>query len=188
MLDDDVCPAFWSSCLAIQPSISILRRGTLHLLNSALLFRMSSPLLSILTASDSWRVSGSWKVFMMVNLNGGGDNRSSWLESQCLIWWLSSSLLSLPATCSFARSYIEREDYPTFTPYTLFLFPPSFSSLHIVHSLSYKIFLFRQSTLLSSPWWQVTQSPLWQSWGPHGLVLGSNILSGVPADSVILIL
>ena len=70
----------------VQPSRSTVRRGTLHLEYSLFEFKMSSPLRSILTASDSWRDRGSWNDWMILNLNLGGARSSAWSVSQCFIW------------------------------------------------------------------------------------------------------
>ena len=67
---------FSLSLPAFHPSMSIFSLGTLQRLNSDLEFKMSSPLCSILTASEICLVRGSAKDDISLNLNFGGASSS----------------------------------------------------------------------------------------------------------------
>ena len=93
---------------------------------SALELRISTPLRLILTASDSWRVRGSLKEDISLNLSLGGAFNSGWSSIQCLTCWKSPWFPSLSALCSLLRLYREQAVSPTYThfPSIMSSFPP----------------------------------------------------------------
>ena len=65
-----------SSFFTAQPSMSTVRRGTLHLEYSDLEFKTPGPLRSIRTASANCLDKGSLNVWITLNLNLGGESSS----------------------------------------------------------------------------------------------------------------
>ena len=118
--------------------------------------------------------------------------------------WLRGLNVAMSLTCSHPRSYALRLDSPmylnSFTPVFLSVFScPSWSRLscsclatfsHIVHVVSYTIFLFEQSWLVNFPVlalvWHSRQFFLVQSSPCQGLDLVKISWSFVPVRSTIL--
>ena len=48
--------------------------------HSVLLFKIPSPLIKILTSSDTCLVKGSWKLLIILNFHFGATIRSGWGE------------------------------------------------------------------------------------------------------------